>query len=503
MRSIETTGKTVEEAVQAGLNQLGLERFEVTVDVVSEGSKGFFGLFGSKPARVRITEREHMPDIDMDQILRPGASTRVSTIADKPQPQRAPRPARSAEPRPPRNESKSESRPERSPRNEAKPDSKPERAPRNEAKSEAKSERAPRNEAKPDSKPERAPRSEAKPDSKPERAPRSETKPEAKPERTPRSEVKPDSKPERAPRSEARPEREPRPAKARNARASRPEVRTVEPERPALPDGPLPDQDPATLSEVGRRAYEYLDKLTRLMGVPVKIYVAEGEGGMSISMIGDTLGILIGRRGDTLDALQYLTSLEVNKDRDDYLRVSLDTEHYRAKREESLTRLAERMAARAVKTGRKVVLEPMNPYERRVLHSTLQNHPYVQTHSEGDEPNRRVVITLKADAPQPESGEAARERKPARREGRSGERREKPQREARYAESHAEGQETRDAHEAHAPHENRDGRNKPRGPRPPRPPRPAHDHEAAHEPVHETPVVMAQDVPSDPTDDTI
>ncbi len=433
MRSIETTGKTVEEAVQAGLNQLGLERFEVTVDVVSEGSKGFFGLFGSKPARVRITEREHMPDIDMDQILRPGASTRVSTIADKPQPQRAPRPARSAEPRPPRNESKSESRPERPPRNEAKPD----------------------------------------------------------------------SKPERAPRSEARPEREPRPAKARNARASRPEARTVEPERPALPDGPLPDQDPATLSEVGRRAYEYLDKLTRLMGVPVKIYVAEGDGGMSISMMGDTLGILIGRRGDTLDALQYLTSLEVNKDRDDYLRVSLDTEHYRAKREESLTRLAERMAARAVKTGRKVVLEPMNPYERRVLHSTLQNHPYVQTHSEGDEPNRRVVITLKADAPQPESGEAARERKPARREGRSGERREKPQREARYAESHAEGQETRDAHEAHAPHENRDGRNKPRGPRPPRPPRPAHDHEAAHEPVHETPVVMAQDVPSDPTDDTI
>ena len=492
MRSIETTGKTVEEAVQAGLNQLGLERFEVTVDVVSEGSKGFFGLFGSKPARVRITEREHMPDIDMDQILRPGASTRVSTIADKPQPQRAPRPARSADPRPPRNESKSESRPERSPRNEAKPDSKPERAPRNEAKPESKPERAPRNEAKPDSKPERAPRNEAKPDSKPERAPRSEAKPESKPERTPRSEVKPDSKPERAPRSEARSEREPRPAKARNARASRPEARTVEPERPALPDGPLPDQDPATLSEVGRRAYEYLDKLTRLMGVPIKIYVAEGDGGMSISMM-----------GDTLDALQYLTSLEVNKDRDDYLRVSLDTEHYRAKREESLTRLAERMAARAVKTGRKVVLEPMNPYERRVLHSTLQNHPYVQTHSEGDEPNRRVVITLKADAPQPESGEAARERKPARREGRSGERREKPQREARYAESHADGQETRDAHEAHAPHENRDGRNKPRGPRPPRPPRPAHDHEAAHEPVHETPVVMAQDVPSDPTDDTI
>ena len=109
--------------------------------------------------------------------------------------------------------------------------------------------------------------------------------------------------------------------------------------------------------------------------------------------IGDTLGILIGRRGETLDALQYLTSLQVNKGREGYTRVTLDTENYRAKREDSLRRLAQRMANRAVKTGRRVVLEPMNPYERRVLHTALQNHPAVTTHSEGEEPNRRVVIS--------------------------------------------------------------------------------------------------------------
>jgi len=124
-------------------------------------------------------------------------------------------------------------------------------------------------------------------------------------------------------------------------------------------------------------------------------------------MIGDTLGILIGRRGETLDALQYLTSLQVNKGREGYIRVTLDTENYRAKREDSLRRLAQRMANRATKTGRKVVLEPMNPYERRVLHTALQNHPAVTTHSEGEEPNRRVVIML---ANQPERTEEKAER---------------------------------------------------------------------------------------------
>ena len=105
MRSIESTGKTVEEAVQAGLGKLGLELSDVTISVIEEGSKGFFGLFGAKPAKVRITERDQEPDIDMSQILRPGASTRVSTIADKPRqpkPQAKPQPAAQPKPQQPK-----------------------------------------------------------------------------------------------------------------------------------------------------------------------------------------------------------------------------------------------------------------------------------------------------------------------------------------------------------------------------------------------------------------
>ena len=136
--------------------------------------------------------------------------------------------------------------------------------------------------------------------------------------------------------------------------------------------------------------------VTQLMKLEVAVEAAtDDEGNVKINIHGDTLGILIGRRGETLDALQYLTSLNVNHGQDDYTRVTLDTENYRAKREEALKRLANRMANRAVKTGRKVVMEPMNPYERRILHSALQQNDAVTTHSEGDEPNRHVVISLK------------------------------------------------------------------------------------------------------------
>ena len=103
--------------------------------------------------------------------------------------------------------------------------------------------------------------------------------------------------------------------------------------------------------------------------------------------------ILIGRRGETLDALQYLTSLWVNKDRDQYTRVTLDSEHYRAKREEALIRLENRMANRVQKTGRRVSMEAMNPYERRIMHSALQSNEAVYTHSEGEGLNRHVVIS--------------------------------------------------------------------------------------------------------------
>ena len=135
--------------------------------------------------------------------------------------------------------------------------------------------------------------------------------------------------------------------------------------------------------------------MTELMGLDVVLDVQDEEEALRIEMQGDNQGILIGHRGETLDALQYLTSLNVNRGREEYLRVSLDTENYRAKREETLINLANRMAAKVQRSGRRMVLEPMNPYERRILHATLQDNPHVTTHSEGEEPNRRVVIAPK------------------------------------------------------------------------------------------------------------
>ena len=168
--------------------------------------------------------------------------------------------------------------------------------------------------------------------------------------------------------------------------AEKPAEKPIEKKAPAAPtDGVAPEA----------KAEEFLRNVTKLMGVDVTIdSKRDDEGNVRVDMHGDTLGILIGRRGETLDALQYLTSLYVNRGQEGYTRVTLDTENYRAKREEALTRLANRMANRAVKTGRKVVLEPMNPYERRILHSALQKNENVSTHSEGEEPNRHVVITL-------------------------------------------------------------------------------------------------------------
>ena len=148
------------------------------------------------------------------------------------------------------------------------------------------------------------------------------------------------------------------------------------------------------LPEEAKAARVFLSGLTERMGVPAQIEASENEEQLRMVLSGENMSILIGRRGETLDALQYLTSLNVNRGREDYLRVSLDTENYRAKREEALRKLAVRMAARCKKSGRRVALEPMNPYERRILHSALQNDPEVTTHSEGEEPYRRVIITL-------------------------------------------------------------------------------------------------------------
>ncbi len=131
------------------------------------------------------------------------------------------------------------------------------------------------------------------------------------------------------------------------------------------------------------------------MKVAVTIEYDETERNMDIDLNGDEMGVLIGKRGQTLDSLQYLVSLVVNKESHDYIRVKVDTENYRVRRKETLENLAKNIAFKVKRSKRSVSLEPMNPYERRVIHSVLQNDKFVTTHSEGEEPFRRVVVTLK------------------------------------------------------------------------------------------------------------
>ena len=325
MKSIESSGKTVEDAVRAGLQQLGCDAADVTIDVLEAGRPGLFGMFG-KLAKVRLTLKENDLDFEMPSLSLDSQKTR------------APKPEKKAEPK-----------------------------------------KAEKTEAP-------APKKAEAPAAAPRKAEKTEAPEAAKAEEAPAAEV---------PAAEAPAAEAPRaPRRSRSNRAEKAEHAESRPEKKN--DEPFVPSDPETLSEAGRIAYDFLKNVTEKMGVQVAIRVTEEADHLSVAMMGDTLGILIGRRGDTLDALQYLVSLQVNKNREGYMRVSLDTENYRAKREEALNRLAQRMAARARKTGRKVTLEPMNPYERRVLHSALQNNPYVTTHSEGEEPYRRVVITLKS-----------------------------------------------------------------------------------------------------------
>ena len=139
----------------------------------------------------------------------------------------------------------------------------------------------------------------------------------------------------------------------------------------------------------------FLQDVLKAMGMEVKITSSiDSEGALNINMEGDNMGILIGKRGQTLDSLQYLTNRIANKNQEEYVRVKLDTENYRQRREETLVNLAKNIAYKVKRTKKPVSLEPMNPYERRVIHSALQGDKYVSTHSEGEEPYRRVVVTL-------------------------------------------------------------------------------------------------------------
>ncbi|WP_026895540.1 RNA-binding cell elongation regulator Jag/EloR [Clostridiisalibacter paucivorans] len=152
------------------------------------------------------------------------------------------------------------------------------------------------------------------------------------------------------------------------------------------------DKDPEVI------ARDFLAKLLDKLNVQGEIVINKKNSNLYIRVDGEKkedMGVIIGKRGKTLDSIQYLLSLVVNKNRDKYIRILLDTENYRKKREDTLIRLAKKMSFRVKETGKRIRLEPMNPYERRVIHSALQGDSYVYTHSEGEEPYRRVVIDKK------------------------------------------------------------------------------------------------------------
>ena len=316
MKSIEVTGKTVKDAFNKGLAELGCTATDVEMQVIEMGSPGLFGMFG-KPAKVRLIVKGEDPALDIE----------MPTLSLDTPSARKPRPEKKKE----------------------------------QPKAEKKEEEA-------------APEAVAEAPAAEEETAEAETAQEPKPHKR---------------RSRSRKHRENNASEAPAAEAQEAAPAPIVEREPFIA---VPEEEQ---SETAKSAKAFLSGLTERMGVPVEIAICENEEQLRMQMTGENMSLLIGRRGETLDALQYLTSLHVNRSREDYLRVSIDTENYRAKREEALRKLAVRMAGRAKKSGRRVALEPMNPYERRILHSALQNDPEVTTHSEGEEPYRRVIITLK------------------------------------------------------------------------------------------------------------
>lgn len=335
MKTLEASGKNVDEAIQNGLIQMGLTKDQVDVVVFDEGSRGFFG-FGAKPARVFLTEKLK--------------SMQRSAAPAKEEPRKA-EPVKESAPVEFKAEKKIEKPAEKAPVKAEQP------AVEKPAKPQENSE-----------KPQRAERPE-----RPQRANNNQQKP-----RAPKAvkEDKPVEKTEKIEKAEKAEQQKAAPMKSLSIATSA-------------------TAHVGESTEASRDASRFLAGMLEKMGVDITLDAVQNEDGIFINASGEDAGTLIGYRGETLDALQYLVSLKVNKGEDEYQRVTLDAENYRAKREETLVKLANRLAAKAVKTGRKVSLEPMNPYERRILHSALQNNANVKTHSEGDEPYRRVVIVPK------------------------------------------------------------------------------------------------------------
>ena len=188
---------------------------------------------------------------------------------------------------------------------------------------------------------------------------------------------------------------EPKKTEVKKAEPKKPEQKKVE-DKPVKEKTEEVKKAPIDHAAAEKNAVQFLNATFKAMKLEVEVKASFDEDeNLNVDLSGPEMGILIGKRGQTLDSIQYLTSLVVNKENGSYIRVKVDTEDYRRRRKETLENLAKNIASKVRRTKKPVFLEPMNPYERRIIHSALQNNPYVSTHSEGEEPYRKVVVTLK------------------------------------------------------------------------------------------------------------
>ena len=314
-KTIITSGKTIDLAIEAALTQLGLDRDSVSVQVIQQAKSGFLG-FGSQPAKVQVTYE--VPD------PAPEAPKVALSSASRSKPKTAPKKEEAPKPEAPKPEKKAE-------------------APKAEKKAEA-----PKAEKKAE-----APKAEKKAE-----APKAEKKAEA-PRKTEKKEA---PKAPKAPKSEKK-------AEAPKSYA------------------------PAEPGSVEEKIEVFLKGLLEHMDSKAVPHCWKVEGNTyKVDLVGDDLGYLIGRRGDTLDAIQHLSNYAINRDVEGHIRINVDAEAYREKREDSLRRYARKKAQQVLKARRRTTLEPMNAYERHVIHAALQDMENITTHSTGTEPNRRVVI---------------------------------------------------------------------------------------------------------------
>ena len=216
-----------------------------------------------------------------------------------------------------------------------------------------------------------------------------ENKKEFKREKKERKEVQQEKK------AEEKPAPVPEEVKEEVPVAAEPAAEAVEETVEVRKERKVAELTPEEKEEVKEKAVKFMKDVFASIEMEVEVNASFEDEVLNVEMSGEDMGVLIGKRGQTLDSLQYLTSLVVNKGKSGYVRVKVDTENYRSRRKETLENLAKNIAYKVKRTRRPVFLEPMNPYERRIIHSALQNDPYVTTHSEGEEPYRKVVVTLK------------------------------------------------------------------------------------------------------------